>query len=144
MDTFADWVQIVSTLVTVSAVVAALLIAAGDRRHSAKVAKEDREASARQARLLFEWDAAKRLSILEARGGHTDEAISKDMGAETLALIALLGPDRVPKMWDRRVGKSDEELAAFVDDEKEPQFLRDSVEAERAMTAIATELRKLG
>lgn len=95
----------------------------------------------RQARLLFEWEAAKRLAILEARGGHTDPVIVKDRGAETLALVALLGPERVPQMWARKVGKTDAELASFIADASEPQFLRDSVEAERAMSAIAKEIR---
>lgn len=142
--TFGDWIQAVSTLVTLGAVLVALHIASADRKHAAEIAKADRKSNARQARLIFEWEAAKRLSILEARGGHTDKVISKDMGAETLALIALLGPDRVPRMWDRRVGMTDAELGAFIDDEGEPQFLRDSVEAEQAMTSIASEMRSLG
>ena len=73
---------------------------------------------------------------------HTDPIISKDMGAETLALIAMLGPDRVPEMWKRRVGKSDEKLRAFIANENEPEFLRDAVEAERAVYDILKDLRR--
>lgn len=138
----AIWVEVAVVIVTAGAVIAALGIASADRRHSERLAREATEASMRQARLLFEWEAAKRLSILEARGGHTDPVIRKDMGAETLALIGLLGPERVPEMWKRRVGMSDAELRAFIDDDSQPQFLRDSVEAERAVSAIGEEIRK--
>lgn len=75
-----------------------------------------------------------RLSVLEARGGHTGPVVRKDIGAETLALVAMLGPDRVPEMRWRRVTKSDEELRDFIADESQPSFLRDAVEAERAVT----------
>lgn len=141
LEEIAIWVQVAVVLVTAGAVIAALGIASADRRHSARLTREATTASMRQARLLFEWEAAKRLSILEARGGHTDPVISKDMGAETLALIALLGPERVPEMWNRRVGKTDTELRSFIDDQSQPQFLRDSVEAERAVNTIGDEIR---
>lgn len=137
----AIWVQVAVVIVTAAAVIAALGIASADRRHSERLAREATEASMRQARLLFEWEAAKRLSILEARGGHTDPVVQGDMGAEALALTALLGPERVPDMWKRRVGKTDAELRAFIGDKSEPQFLRDSVEAERAVRAIGDEIR---
>src|SRR5699024_10055860 len=120
----------------------ALVIAAMDRRNAIKIANGDRRAAAAQARLLAELDAAIRLSVLEARGGHTDPVISKDMGAETLALVAMLGPKRVPEMWKRRVAKSDEELRAFIADESQPHYLRDSVEAERAVHSILRDLSR--
>lgn len=141
IDEVGIWVQVAVVVVAGIAAIVALGIASADRRHSERLAREATEASLRQARLLFEWEAAKRLAILEARGGHTDPVIVKGMGAETLALVALLGPERVPQMWARRVGKTDAELAAFIADTSEPQFLRDSVEAERAMSAIAKEIR---
>ena len=151
---FGDLIQAISTVVTLGAVIVALRIATTDRKHAAEIAEldrahafdiaeTDRKSSAHQARLIVELDAARRLAILEARGGHTDSAISKDMGAETLALIGFLGPDRVPRMWDRRVGKTDEELSDFINNDAEPQFLRDSVEAEQAMVSIAREMRSL-
>lgn len=143
MDLIALVIQAAATVVALGAAIAALAIAAADRRNARRIAEADRRASMKQARLMFEWEAAKRLSIIEARGGHTDKTISKDMGAESLALIGLLGPDRVPTMWGRRVGKSTEELTAYAANESEPQFLRDSVEAELAMDAIAKEIRDL-
>lgn len=123
--------------------IVALVIAAQDRKHAARIAAEDRRHALDQSLLLAELEAAKRLAILEARGGHTDPVIVKDMGAETLALIAMLGPDRVPRMWERRVSKSDAELRAFVNDDSNKEFLRDAVEAERAVHDILQELRAL-
>lgn len=139
--TTGDIIQIAAVIVAVGASLVALVIASMDRRNAIKIAEDDRRAATDQARLLAELQAAIRLSVLEARGGHTNPAIRKDMGAETLALIAMLGPDRVPEMWKRRVEKSDEKLRAFIADENEPQFLRDAAEAERAVHDI---LRDLG
>lgn len=137
-----DVIQIAAILVAAGASIVALIIASMDRRNAIKIAEDDRQVAADQARLLAELEAAIRLSVLEARGGHTDPIISKDMGAETLALIAMLGPDRVPEMWKRRVEKSDEELRAFIANENEPEFLRDAVEAERAVYDILKDLRR--
>lgn len=141
-----DLNNLIQSLVVVTAVgasITALAIARKDRENARKIAAEDRRISIRQARLLFEWEAAKRLSVIEARGGHSDPVISKDMGAESLALIGLLGPGRVPRMWERRVGKSDAELTAFVDDKANQQYLRDAVEAERAVQRIIEDLDAL-
>ncbi|QYG12886.1 hypothetical protein [Microbacterium sp. PAMC22086] len=141
--TFGDWIQVVAVLAAVGASLVALRIASKDRQNAIKIAEDDRRNAASQARLLVELEAAKRLSILEARGGHTDPVVRKDMGAETLALIALLGPDRVPNMWQRRVTKTDKELRDFVADDSKEQFLRDAVEAERAVHDILRDLKHL-
>lgn len=141
--TLADLIQLLVVFAAIGASIIALVIASKDRKHAAEIAVADRRASIEQARLLAELEAAKRLSILEARGGHTDPVIVKDMGAETLALIAFLGPERVPNMWKRRVEKSDEELREFIADESKQQFLRDSVEAERAVHDILRDFRAL-
>lgn len=136
-------IQIVAVLVAVAASVVALIIASMDRRTAIRVAEDDRRVAIDQARLLAELEAAVRLSVLEARGGHTDPVISKDIGAETLALIAMLGPERVPEIWKRRVSKSDEELRTFIADQTEPEHLRDAVEAERAVHDVLRDLRSL-
>lgn len=141
--TVGDIVQIAAIIVAIGASIVALVIASQDRRAATRIAEDDRRIAIEQSRLLAELDAAVRLSILEARGGHTDPVIVKDMGAETLALTARLGPERVPEMWKRRVGKSDAELRAYVQNESEPQFLRDAVEAERAVQDILEDLRSL-
>ena len=91
-----DIIQIAAVVVAVGASLVALSIASMDRRNAIKIAQDDRRAAIDQARLLAELEAAIRLSVLEARGGHTDPVVSKDMGAETLALVSMLGPDRVP------------------------------------------------
>lgn len=138
-----SFIQVVAVIVTAATAIVALLIASMDRRNAIKIAEDDRRIAIDQARLLAELEAAVRLSVLEARGGHTDPAVSRDMGAETLALTAMLGSERVPEMWKRRVAKSDEELRAFIADETEPQFLRDAVEADRAVHGILDDLRSL-
>lgn len=161
----SDIIQTLAVLAAVGASLVALAIAAKDRKHSARIAGQDREHSAavadadrahaasvaaadraatmHQLRLFSELDAAKRLAVIEARGGHSDPVARKDMGAESLALVAFLGPERVPMMWQRRVGKSDDELRDFAQDENNQQFLRDSVEAERAVHAIIRDIRAL-
>lgn len=138
---FSDAIALAAVLAAVLTAIIGVVTGIVDRRQARQTAEEDRRANARQARLMFEWEAAQRLAINLARGGHTDPVIRKDMGAEALALIALLGPERVPKLWAERVGKSDEELRAFIADENNADFLRNAVEAERAMNEIATELR---
>lgn len=137
------FIQVVTIIVTAGTAIVALVIASMDRRNAIRIAEEDRRVAIDQARLFAELEAAVRLSVLEARGGHTDPVISRDMGAETLALIAMLGSERVPQMWKRRVAKSDEELRAFIVDETEPEYLRDAVEADRAVHDILDDLRSL-
>jgi len=127
----------------VGASIVALVIAAKDRRNATAIAEADRRNAIDQALLLAELEAVTRLAITEARGGHTDPVIRKDMGAEGLVLTALLGPERVPHMWKRRVEKSDAELRAYIEDETKEQFLRDAVEAERAVYDILKDLRAL-
>jgi hypothetical protein len=137
----SDWIALTAVVAAVATAIVGVITGIVDRRSARTTAEEDRRASARQARLMFEWEAAQRLAINLARGGHTDPVIVKDMGAEALALTALLGPDRVPHMWSERVGKSDEEMQAFVDDPSNERWLRWAAEAERAMNRIAQEIR---
>lgn len=105
--TTSDWIALTAVIAAVATAIVGIITGIVDRRSARRTAEADRRASARQARLMFEWEAAQRLAINLARGGHTDPVISKDMGAEALALIALLGPERVPHMWEERVGKSE-------------------------------------
>lgn len=141
--TLSDLLQVLATAAALGASFIALVIAAQDRKSAIKIAEDDRRTAVDQALLLSELDAAKRLAILEARGGHTDPEARSDIAAETLALTALLGPDRVPHMWSRRVEKTDGELRAFIEDQSKEQFLRDAVEAERAVHDILSDLRAL-
>lgn len=137
----SDGIALAAVLAAIVTAIIGVLTGIVDRRSARRLAEEDRRASAKQARLMFEWEAAQRLAINLARGGHTDPVTSKDMGAEALALTALLGPDRVPHMWAERVGKSDDEMQAFVDDQSNERWLRHAAEAERAMNKIAQEIR---
>lgn len=140
--TVSDGIALAAVLAAVVTAIIGVVTGIVDRRSARRLAEEDRRASAKQARLMFEWEAAQRLAINLARGGHTDPVIVRDMGAEALALTALLGPNRVPHMWEERVGKSDEEMQAFVDDTSNEKWLRWAAEAERAMHRIATEIRE--
>lgn len=87
----SDWIQITVVITAVGASIVALVIAAKDRRNATAIAEADRRNAIDQALLLAELEAATRLAIIEARGGHTDPAIRKDMGAEGMALTTLLG-----------------------------------------------------
>ncbi|MFP7834666.1 hypothetical protein [Marisediminicola sp. LYQ134] len=138
--TIGDWIAAAAVVAAVVTAIIGVVTGIVDRRSALRIAEDDRRASTRQARLMFEWEAAQRLAVNLARGGHTAPVIRSDMGAEALALVALLGPKRVPNLWARKVGKTDQELSEFVADESKEQFLRDAVEAERAMSAIASEL----
>lgn len=62
--------QAAAILAAVGASTVALVIASQDRVNAQRVAAEDRRESARQARLMFELDAARRLSINLARRPH--------------------------------------------------------------------------
>ena len=140
-ETLSNALQAGAILAAVGASIVALVIASQDRANAQRIAAEDHRESARQARLMFELDAAQRLSVNLARGGHTDPVTRGDMGAEALALVALLGPERVPRLWERKVGKDDADMRAFIEDEDKLGFRRDAVEAARAARTIAAELR---
>lgn len=139
--TAGDWSAIAAVVAAVATAIVAVITGIVDRRSAAG---SPRRTAARARDRLGSCSSGRRRSVSRstlARGGHTDPVIRKDMGAEALALIALLGPEPDPKLWADRVGKSDEELRAFVADESNAEFLRNAVEAERAMNGIAPELR---
>lgn len=104
---FTLWVQAGAVVVAIGASVVARIISALDRKNSRQIATEDRRTALEHGQLLFEQQALLRLLQNLKRGGHTDSAISKDMGAEAGAIIGALGPERLPMNWDKQVAKTD-------------------------------------
>ncbi len=92
---------------------------------------------------MFELDMLVRLSKNLRRGGHSERSISKDMGAEAGALISVLGPERLPRNWQKRVGKDKKDLLDFMNDKSNEAWLRHAVEAHLAMSDVLAELDKL-
>lgn len=66
---------------------------------------------------MFELETLTRLSQYLNRGGSTDALERAQMSAEALTLVGVLNPERVPELWDRKVGGDDRLRAAFVDPE---------------------------
>ncbi len=144
-------VQIFVVVVAVGASLVALWLGARDRKHSAEIAEADREhvqALAERAqkhaeeladhqartalehqKLMFDLGIAVRLLENIIRGGSTDELERKRMGAEALALIGLLGPERLPQQWARRQ-LDDEKLKSIAADESKETFIRDQAETQ--------------
>ena len=144
-------VQIVVAVAAVGAALVALWLGARDRKHSAAIAETDREHAqvlaeraqrhaeeladhqARSAlehqKLMFDLGIAVRLLENIIRGGSTDELERKRMGAEALALIGLLGPERLPQQWARRQ-LDDEKLKSIAADESKETFIRDQAETQ--------------
>ena len=138
----ALWVQVAAVVAAVAAAIVALVISALDRRNARGIAAEDRRAALEHSQLMFEQTALLRLLQNLRRGGHTDSAISKDMGAEAGAIIGAIGPERLPRNWEARIAKTDAELRDFIEDEKEPEWLRRSVEAQVALNEVSQEIRE--
>ena len=142
-EQIALWVQVAAVLAAVAASIIALAISASDRKTSRQIAADDRRASLTQTKLTFEMDALLRLSRNLARGGTTDDQQRRDMGAEAMALVGAIGPERLPKNYAKTVEKTDAELVEFVDDTENPGFLRYSVESLLALKAVTAELNAL-
>ena len=90
---------------------------------------------------MFELDALTRLSQNLNRGGSTDALEVRRMGAEALTLIGVLNPDRVPELWERRVGDDDRLRIAFNNSEM-PDYKKDALETQLAISAVLREIRK--
>lgn len=118
---------------------AAAQLAADDRAAAARVAHEDRRESLRHARLLHELDTLSKLLTNLNRGGSSDQAESKRMGAEALTLIGMLGQARLPTLWADRAGDEDKLRAAYEDPDM-PEYKKNALEAQLAVNAILREI----
>lgn len=137
------WIQAAAVVAAVGAAIVALIVSALDRRNARAIAAKDRAVSIRQAKLMFELETLLKLSQNLRRGGHTDEETRKDMGAESGALIGAIGAERLPRNWENRIEKDDAGLREFVADATQPEWLRNSVEAQVALNSVAEELGQL-
>lgn len=135
-----DWIQVVAVLVAVGASLVALYISDRDRANARQIAAADRRAALRQAKLLVDLENLTRLAENLNRGGSTDPAETKRMGAEALTLIGLIGPDLLPTLWDKRLG-SNAKLQAKLRDEEFPEFKKHAIEAQLAVNTVVDRIR---
>lgn len=138
--TVSDGIQILIAIVAVGASVVALIIANKDRKTQMRIARQNREHS----RLLLELEYAIKLSANRNRGGSTDELERKQMGAEALALAAVIGENWVPRQWkDATGGQSLDEMRAILDagpTKEHPEWVLRKIESMLAVRAILDRL----
>jgi hypothetical protein len=137
--TTGDWIQLIAALAAVSAAVSALWIAHKDRRTQMEIAKRDREL----ARLSTELEYAVRLSANRNMGGSQDSAESKRLGAEALALAAVVGRRWVPTQFEHATsGLTAGEMAAKLSDDEKvtPQWVKWKIESGLAVQRIIDEM----
>ena len=102
----------------------ALFVSWRERVNARSIAAEDRRAALEQAKLMFDLDALLRLLENQNRGGSTDYLERKQLGGEAMALVGLIGPERLPRLWKRRIGHDNDGLRAKLgDDEAAPRVL---------------------
>ena len=89
---------------------------------------------------MFELEALLRLSQNLRRGGHSDDQISQDMGAEASALIAAIGPHRLPRLTKERVPETRGELLDIMTAGEEEHWLSGSIETHLALTSVVQEI----
>lgn len=140
--TTADLIQVTAVLAAVAAAIVALVVSALDRRNARRIADADRASSLRHAHLMFELEALTRLSQNLNRGGTTDPLERARMGAEALTLVGVLSPARLPELWERKVGDDDRLRAAFNDTEM-PDYKKEALETQLAISAVLREIRKV-
>lgn len=90
---------------------------------------------------MFELEALTRLTQNLNRGGSTDDLERARMGAEALTLVGVLSPDRIPELWEQKVGSDDRLRAAFADPEM-PEYRKEALEAQLAINAVLREIRE--
>ncbi|MBP5801329.1 hypothetical protein J2D78_04450 [Microbacterium maritypicum] len=139
--TIGDWVQVVAVLAAISASLVALRIATTDRRTQREIARSDRE----HARLILELEYALRLSENLNHGGSTDPAETKRLGAEAMALAAVLGERWVPHYYTHLMdGRTVDQIAEAVETKADhmPEWVQWRNEATVAAQRIAARLNE--
>lgn len=137
------WIQAGAVVVAVGASIVALVVSWRDRVNARNIAAKDRRAALAQAKLMFDLEALLRLLENQNRGGSTDRLETQRLGAEALSLIGLLGRDRLPRLWDRRVERDDDGLRELFEDEHFPEFKKDAVEVQLAVNEVVREIREI-
>lgn len=135
------WIQSAAVLVALTASVVALVTSWLDRRNNRRIAEESRAADIRVRALALELEYAVRLATNRAMGGSSDPAESNRLGAEALALVTLLGRDRVPAQWDKAVQHGPDELLAKMDEPETPDWVKHKIEAGAAVQRILAEFK---
>lgn len=146
-----NFIQIAVVIAAVAAAIVALVVSAKDRRNAQKIAEDDRASAARlaaedrrealrQTHLMYELQALAKLLENLNRGGSSDPAETRKMGAEALTLIGALGPERLPHLWEERVG-GDARLKAAYEDPEMPAYKKDALEAQLAVSSVLEEIR---
>lgn len=138
--TTSDLIQVAAVFAAVGAAIIALIISALDRKNARRIADADRTSALRHAHLMFELEALTRLSENLNRGGSTDALERSRMGAEALTLVGVLSPNRVPELWERKVGDDDRLRAAFADPEM-PEYKKEALETQLAISAVLRQIR---
>lgn len=139
-----DYIQTAAVVVAVTASIVALVVSWRDRVNARRIAAEDRRAALEQAKLMFDLEALLRLLENQNRGGSSDDLERKRLGAEAMAIVGLIGPDRLPRLWQRRIGEDDNGLRAKLDDDEKttPEFLKWAIEVQLALNEVVEEIRK--
>jgi hypothetical protein len=132
----ADIIQLVVAVAAVGAAIIALVISAKDRQNAREIARADRKI----AMLTRELDLALRLTENRAYGGSSDKLVRERLGSEALALVGILGKERVPKQWARKVELDDDGLRGVMNDSTTVQWVQDKIEAQLAVSAISNEI----
>lgn len=135
-------IQTAAVVVAVGAAVAALVISWLDRRNARRIAADDRAAALSREKLLLELALLQRLTENLSRGGSSDPQVSKDMGAEALSIIGVIGPDRLPTNWAKRIGEEGH-IRDVMNDPATPEWLSRSIEAQLAVEEVVGEIRTL-
>lgn len=121
-------VQTIAVIVAAGGVVVALCIGITDRRAADTRARKDRlaadaraDADRREARLLaehrFRLDKLVQLAKNVSDPGHTDAKIKRQLSAERVALLEVLGPEGLTLTWDTYIGATVDESRTIVANE---------------------------
>lgn len=138
------WIQAGAVVVAVGASIVALIVSWRDRVNSRQIAAEDRRAALAQAKLMFDLEALLRLLENQNHGGSTDDQERKRLGAEAMALVGLIGPDRLPILWKRRIGHDDDELREkLAEGSDSPDFIKWAVEVQLALNKVVVEINDI-
>lgn len=134
------WIQAAAVVVAVAASLVALFVSWRDRVNARRIAADDRRASLEQAKLMFDLEALLRLLKNRNRGGSTDDLERKRMGAETLTLVGMLGPELLPRQWAAQVDADDDKLRSLFDQADFPDYKKNAAETQ---LAVNTTLRRI-
>lgn len=137
------WIQSAVALAAVGAAIVALVVGAMDRKVAREIAAEDRRASLEQAKLMFDLEVLLRLSQNIERAGHSDKAISRDMGAEAAALLNIIGAERLPQTWADKRASTEEQAREFAAQPDTPPYKRHAVEVYLEINRVTRRIAEL-